>query len=271
MSDEIRFSIVVSEGPHDVESVGKLLRLKGFCEVRQFDGIPEELRAVIPSHYPVKDACGQLTRFVAHPAFLIRDHYWILLSGAGGAAKLGTNLRDLLSSFQKKYTDMALRGAAVLTDADEKTAPEARNALFQQLSDAFRDSGKFVFNPASPAEIKVYGGSKPFASYIFPDDQNAGTLEAILLEGAGRTYPELLKEAEKYVAYAKTLLYAKNLTSGSNGEKAVVGVIANALRPGKANQVSIHDDDWFTKESLTSLALHQALSEFIDTIIQWGR
>ena len=271
MSDDLRFSLVISEGPHDVEAAAKVLRLKKFQRARKLHEVPALLQAVIPRHYPSENKDGELCRIVAHPSFLFKENYWILLSNANGESNLGGNLDEILSPLSKQYVDTTLRGIAVLADADAKNADGKRRALFSQLSEAFADGGDLALDPAKPDRIRVFAHSRPFGMYIFPDCQSCGTLERVLLAGAQNTYPELLKEAEKYVAYAKTLLYAKNLTSGSNGEKAVVGVIANALRPGKANQVSIHDDDWFTKESLPSLALHQALSEFIDTIIQWGR
>ena len=35
MSDDLRFSLVISEGPHDVEAAAKVLRLKKFQRARK--------------------------------------------------------------------------------------------------------------------------------------------------------------------------------------------------------------------------------------------
>lgn len=105
--------------------------------------------------------------------------------------------------------------------------------------------------------------------YIFPDNHGEGTLEHILLQGAWQEYSDLLQEASDYVAYAKKLSYGKGLKN-FNGEKAVVGAIASVLKPGRASQASLHDDNWFSKDSLSNLSLHQSLSVFIDMIIGWA-
>ena len=267
MSDSIRFSVAVTEGVHDVMAIVKVLLLKGFEEITVVDQIPEPFHRIVQQRYPWQNDGQRLTWTVPHPSFLVKDDLWVLVSNAGGKTELGNNLKSLLAAFPKPFTDASLHSTALLADADQKTAPEKKRELLQQLADAFGDEDNFTFDPAAPKQIGRFGESKPFDVYIFPDDQGAGTLEEILLDGARQVYPELLAEAERYITYAKGLPYAKELHDNFNDQKALVGVIANVLRPGRANQTSIHDNKWFTKGSLASLPSHRALSIFIDSII----
>ena len=163
-----------------------------------------------------------------------------------------------------------LCGTAVLADADAKSASEKGTALFRQFIETFQDDEYFSLDPSIPEPLRLYGKITPFAMYIFPDNENSGTLEQILLDGARHRYPALLTEAEKYIACVEPLPDARKLAAGSNKDTAAVGVVSNVLRPGRANQVSIHDDDWFTAESLAALPSHRALSAFADMIISWG-
>lgn len=267
MSDNMRFSVAVSEGVHDVMAIVKVLTLKGFDEITTVSRIPEPFHQIIQQRYPWQNDGQKLTWVVSHPSFLVKDNHWILVSSAGGQTELADNLKSILAAFRKPFTDAALHSAAILADADQKTALEKRQELYRQLADAFADGDNFEFDPAMPKQIRRFGAVKPFDVYIFPDNQGPGTLEDILLDGARQAYPDLLAEAERYIAYAKGLPYTKELKNNFNDRKAVVGVIANALRPGKANQVSIHDNKWFTAKNLAALALHQNLSRFIDSAL----
>ena len=233
MSDDLRFSLVISEGPHDVEAAAKVLRLKKFQRARKLCEVPALLQAVIPRHYPSENKDGELCR--------IWTRY----------CPLSPNSRLIRRCEASQYW--------------QTRTPRMRAANAARSSHSCQRHSRTAATSRWTLQSRTRSGCSHTVGRL------ACTFSRTARAAAPWSASCLLKEAEKYVAYAKTLLYAKNLTSGSNGEKAVVGVIANALRPGKANQVSIHDDDWFTKESLTSLALHQALSEFIDTIIQWGR
>lgn len=267
MSGDLRFSVAVSEGVHDVMAIVRILSLKGFEEITTISQIPPPFHQLIRQQYPWRNKGQQLTWTVSHPSFLVKGGDWVLVSNAGGKSELAENLKSILATFPKSFTDAALYGAAILADADKKTALEKREELYDQLAEALADVDNFEFDPAAPKQMKRFGAVKPFDVYVFPDDQNRGTLEHILLDGARREYPDLLAKAEDYISFAKGLPCAKDLQDNFNDRKAVVGVIANALRPGKANQVSIHDNEWFTKGSLAALPLHQSLSRFIDSAL----
>ena len=265
MSDNTSFSVIVTEGVHDVMAIARILQLKGFREARHIKEIPDFLGNIIPKQYPFEGS--ELSRRVPYPSFFFREEYWILVSNAGGDSRLISNLKELLNTPHRKDIISRLRGAAVLADADAKTAMERRDELQNQLVEVFRTEDDFEFT--TPTQLTLYGKIKSFDMYIFPDNRNQGTLEHILLEGAQAEYPDLLRGANGYVTYAKGLSCGDTLKN-FNEEKAVVGAIVSVLKPGKAPQASFHDDNWITANSLLELPLHQSLSDFIETIIEWA-
>lgn len=268
MSDNSSFSVIVTEGVHDVVAIGKILRLKGFQEAKQIEEIPDFLENIIPKQYPFEGS--ELSRRVPYPSFFFCEDYWILVSNAGGDSKLMSNLKEILNTPLRKVIISKLRGAAVLADADTKTAEDRKIELQKQLIGEIVDGDDFAFDPSTPTQITMYEEVKHFDMYIFPDNQGEGTLEHILLEGAQVEYSDLLLGANGYIEYAKKLPCGKTLIN-FNKEKAVVGAIVSVLKPGKAPQTSFHDNNWFTSESLINLPLHQSLSEFIDMIIEWEK
>ena len=88
-----------------------------------------------------------------------------------------------------------------------------------------------------------------------------------MIDGGGLAYPDLLTKAKEYVAYAKTQSACVDTLKNFNGDKATVGVVSNMLRPGKANQVSIHDDNWITETSISAIPSHISFSAFLDTVL----
>lgn len=267
MSDDRSFSVVVAEGIHDVATVSRILSLKGFQEAKTLKEIPDFLADLIPKSYPFEGT--ELSRRVPFPSFFFRGEDWILVSGAGSDGTLAGNLKDILDTPRRMDIVSRFCGAAVLADADTKTAEKRRNEIQRQLIKALADTDDFQFDCSLPTQITLYGMAKPFMMYILPDDEHSGRLEQVLLQGAQKEYPELYAHACDYVESVKELPWV--VTSREFAEKkAVVGAITSVLRSGRASQASIRDDNWFTATSLSSLSLHKTLSDFIDTVIGWA-
>ena len=151
------------------------------------------------------------------------------------------------------------------TAMDDKP-PERRHAeVLAQIVQALESDQVIKMETPLAGSLMLYEYRFPLRLFFLPDNQNEGTLETLLLAGAERRYPDLQSGACTYLDMAKQS-YAQNL-KGFNELKATVGVIANVLRPGKANQVSIGDDDWLTQESIHEIPSHIAFSEFIDSLI----
>lgn len=99
---------------------------------------------------------------------------------------------------------------------------------------------------------------------MFPDNSRQGTLETVLLECAEISYPTLLTGANAYVDGVD--LSFKSAWGVSDKNKVVVGCIANVLRPGKANQVSIQDNDWICSSTLTLKSV-DSLNTFVKNLL----
>lgn len=105
----------------------------------------------------------------------------------------------------------------------------------------------------------------PLYTFVFPDNENEGNLENLLLQTAESVYPELFALASKYIEEASA--YQKKLKKDQNAKKAKVGCIANVMKPGKANQVSIADDDWISEKTLKECSMLAKLNEVLKTMI----
>ena len=264
MSDKIEpFLLVITEGVHDVNAIAKLFKLRGFTELKKYTDIPSGLIRMIPRQYP--SGSGQrLIRLVPHPTFLEQSGRYAAISNANGKEGLGQNLADLLLPLDEK-TLRGLAAIAVVADMDDKP-PERRQAeVLAQIVHALESDQVIKMETPLAGSLMLYEYRFPLRLFFLPDNQNDGTLETLLLAGAERRYPDLQSGACTYLDMAKQS-YAQNL-KGFNELKATVGVIANVLRPGKANQVSIGDDDWLTQESIHEIPSHIAFSEFIDSLI----
>lgn len=71
--------------------------------------------------------------------------------------------------------------------------------------------------------------------------------------------------AEKFVEEASEI--QNKLKKDQNAKKAKVGCITNAMKPGKANQVSIADDDWVSEATLRECEMLKRLDEAVGKFV----
>ncbi len=105
-----------------------------------------------------------------------------------------------------------------------------------------------------------------------PDNQNAGTLESLLIECAQHVYPNLLQSAISHVNTVPgdgTLVLEdrEDFNKPAGRDKAIVGTIASVLRPGKAVQVSLQDNRWLHEGAL-KLARVRAVQTFLIDLLE---
>lgn len=159
MSDNPLFSVIVSEGIHDVMAITKILMLKGFEEVTTVERIPAPFHGLINQKYPWQNEGQKLTWTVSHPSFLVRDNYWVLVSNAGGESELADNLKSILTLFPKPFTDAALRSTAILADADQKSAPKkSRNFSVNWLT---HSQTMIILNSTPPPRSRSGDSARP--------------------------------------------------------------------------------------------------------------
>ena len=71
--------------------------------------------------------------------------------------------------------------------------------------------------------------------------------------------------AKEYVSQASE--YQDILKKEQYAKKAEIGCIANAMKPGKANQVSIADNEWVSEKSLQTCVMLQKLNTVLKQMI----
>lgn len=262
MSDDLRYILILTEGPHDVAAISKVLGIRGYVEINVKDEIPEALQITIPTAYPFKEN-GWMDRGVPRPCFMKDqedENRYIVIKGVGGFDKIGEGLSDFLVALYRDAQQM-LQGIAIVADMDQDTPSKRQNRIRKQLRKA--EGLTAEMNAPLEGTVSIEENNYPLRLFFFPDSHTRGTLENLLLDGASVQYPDLHSNAVQYIDEAKKNYRLEN----SDDLKATVGVIANVLKPGKANQVSIQDNDWFTEKSLGNLPSHIPFAEFLDSLM----
>lgn len=106
----------------------------------------------------------------------------------------------------------------------------------------------------------------PLTVYVFPDGTTQGNLEDLFMRAAQISYPNELQLSLEYNDAVKE--FQKTLRSDSAYKKSVIGCIANTMRPGKANQVSIGQDEWVTEKTVKDVKGFHRLYKIITDVCE---
>jgi len=255
------------EGPHDVEFVGRLLRLDAGLERRRLKSEVDDYwvqARLIPEKYPFDKAGEDLLVRSPVPAFFEDETVSVAVHSAGGDTGLGRAVEETLATL--RLLDLPLPDAiGVVLDADVTQTPVER---FDTLAAKVRELGLSV--PGLPG--KTAPGPPTTGVFVLPDNRAQGTLEDILLECARKNYPDMAREAEALVASfsADRHLYSKDdlrdILKPAGRTKASVACVGSVLRPGKAIQVSIQDSRW-VDPATRPLPRVKALAEFLSDLL----
>lgn len=255
-----KLGYLVVEGPHDVEFAIRLIRSRVHLErVRDIKLLDETLQALVPDKFPHG---GDLLKRVPVPMFLQNDELAIAIHSAGGDSKIAACLEDTFLIIEPKE----FSAVGIILDSDSVIAPEARHKKLLQLVDSL--TVKFSSVPG-----ELYEGPPRTGIYVLPDNQAQGTLEDLLLECGVVAYPEQLSAAKAFVDGVLSACTGGDfsdlrLTAGRN--KAVVGVVAGLLKPGKAVQVSIQDNGWLKGKAL-QIERVEKVCNFLDELFDLKR
>lgn len=206
--------------------IGKITEVDGFWN------------RMIPRTYPHQD---DLLKRVPVPTFYQNDNLSVAIYSAGGEENIPIAFDSLVNVMVE-----GLSGVAVFFDSDEKMPEEKFNEMHQKLqlkieSDFLPIIEGVAFNQVKEAPIKC-------GLFVFPNNHEKGTLENLLLEGGNIAYLEFLIPAQRYLESIPSLHTEK--WNEAKKSKALFGVMANVLKPGSANQVTIQRDNWISKETI---------------------
>ena len=262
--------LFIVEGPHDIAAISKYLKLHDYKMIQLKEKVPSYWKDLIPKSYPLPD--GDILKRVPVPTFFKSksNDKTIAIYSAGSDNKIVPATNTTLTLLNLKDDALKeLRTVGIFCDADDKLAKERYTNLMLEFEKDLDIEFKSIIQNHSFGEVTQNQGHK-FGVYIFPDNSNQGVLEDLLLEGAQSNYLEVMNYAKDYANQieSENLDYIKtNNLIGSERKKMLVGVIANALKPGKANQVSIQDNHWINHNTLENNRIQSAFKNFLEKML----
>ncbi len=242
----MRHYLFVVEGAHDVAAISRVLRLLlGIKkEIRSKDELSKVWDKLIPNKFPFHQ--DHLERITPLPSFYQNEQVSIAIKVAGSDSKLFSTLDENLTTLSMEEKDK-LNGVLLFCDADDKEYSERLKNIIKQSKD--NDDLSFDLDVlVNQKVIKTAIKDIKCDFYIFPNNKTKGTLEHLLMQGANIVYKDLYEAATAYVSTVDSS-YKKDWSISSES-KVIIGCIANVFRPGKANQVSINDNQWIGKETI---------------------
>jgi hypothetical protein len=256
-------SLFVVEGPHDEAVLGRLLRERGLKSVTWLADLDPFWGRLVPRTFPHRD---DLRARVPVPSFYASETYSVGILAAVGIDNLVRTANTSLLLLPD-----GLSGLGLVLDSDDLEVTAAWEKLQESLKNGLPELklGEIAGSVNTQADGFRFGG------YVLPDNQRSGTLEAILLECAEVAYPTLLSAARAWIdaldPHDKRVFVnaeeRKDLIKPSGKDKAILGVIANVLRPGRAVQASIQDNRWLRDPECLKLPKVAALGAFVDAVI----
>lgn len=233
-----KYYYFIVEGVHDAAALRRFLKLFSIMSVTNIERIDPFWKRTIPTSFPHN---GDLQKRMPVPQFFQNDEISIAIQTAGGDSKIVDAFEGLWNIDYEK-----LSGLAIFCDADDKNAEQRFNDLTSYLIDHVEEEYQILFENLEFNRINE--NPMKFSIFVFPNNEDDGTLEKLLLEGGEVVYPHLLDEARKYVASIPEEY--KRHWRPSSESKVLFGVAANVLKPGKANQVSIQDNEWISSSTI---------------------
>lgn len=246
----MKYAYLVVEGPHDVEAIGRILKQHDFKRIENEGSLDDYWSSIIPRNFPID---GNLLRRVPVPTFFQQEGYSVAVHVAGGWNKISKTLRLTLLNLNTTADKNNLAAIGVFLDADKIPANECCKAMCDQISDVPEFS-----RIKKPGQVEII--DQRVGVFVFPNNDDVGTLENVLIECAEVVYPNLLSAASDYINSIDSSF--KERWGQSDESKVIVGCIANVLRPGKSNQVSIQDNEWIS-QSTEHISSVRKLNHFI--------
>jgi hypothetical protein len=263
------FALVV-EGSHDASFLGQLLKARGFEAINKLSGVPVEWRPLFPRQFPLDGE--NLDRIMRFPEVFVRGDISVGVITAGSDSQLIKTLRLVIDAIGGDQ----ISGVAVFIDIDSHDAKIRFQSVVRRMS-AMNDAaakegqpGYPIVVPAAPGVMEP--GSPAVGVYLFPDNATPGCLEDLLMECAHANHPEVASAGAALVADIDAKCPPgqsdlRALRSGMGRKKAIVGTIANLLRPGASVASSLSQTRWLADEAL-SVSSVKATDEFLGKMLK---
>jgi len=252
------------EGPHDLEFVGRFLKLHGLKRVQDKNQLAPFWTPLLPTTWPSPKGSTNLLKRVEVPVFFQNQDASVAIDSVTGDSRLLRSAINTRATVELPGGE-ALHAIGVVLDSDQDESAMAR---FTTIAKGLAAENL----PLATAPGQVVSGPPRLGIFVLPDNAAAGTLEDLLIECAEKQYPQLLASARTHVdsVEAEVPPYAKedlvDFLKPAGKRKAIVGSIGSVLRPGKAIQMSIQDNRWVDEEAL-ELPRMKVFREFVDALL----
>ncbi|MBC7973363.1 MAG: hypothetical protein H7138_00135 [Myxococcales bacterium] len=248
---------IATEGPHDVAFLAELLRPWGLQRLTRLNQVDAFWDRLIPKTFPHG---GDLLARVPVPIFFAGHDRLVALDSATGITNLTKRIEENLAVLDAN----ALPAIGVVLDADSQVSPVER---FHGLAEKLRKLGL----PIPERAGAVSEGDPRSGVFVMPDNASPGTLETLLEECAAENYASLSQSSKSYVdGIDQSVMSAqdlRDLQKPAGRQKAIISAMAAVLRPGRAIQVSLQDNQWVRGAAL-DLPRILSIREFLAKLLR---
>jgi hypothetical protein len=159
----LNYGYVVVEGPHDVEFVGRLLKLQGLRRITRLSDLDAFWAPILPRSWPIQD---DLARRVPVPVFFRSATHSVAVHSAIGDSRIAAAVQETLTVIGDANRFV---GIGAILDADSEDDPTQR---FERVRE-----GLNRFLPALPSRAGEVSGTEPrTGAFVVPDNAASGTL-----------------------------------------------------------------------------------------------
>lgn len=252
------------EGPHDLEFVGRFLKLHGLKRVQDKLKLDPFWIPLLPKSWPSPLGSTDLLKRVPVPVFFQSPDVSVAIDSVIGDSQLLRSTINTRGTVEQPGGE-ALHAIGVVLDSDEDEPALARFAKIAKGLAAEK-------LPLMTTPGQVVAGPPRLGIFVLPDNAAAGTLEDLLIECAEKQYPQLLASARTHVDSLKAEVppYEKSdlvdFLKPAGRKKAIVGSIGSVLRPGRAIQTSLQDNRWVDGDAL-ELPRVKMFRAFVDALL----
>lgn len=270
MNDVDHVVLLGVEGAHDVAFFGRILQKLDWSSIGDLRFVPKSLVGLIPRSYPQPSGRNKqnhrLDRVIRGlPEIFIKNDAAVVIGCAEGQDNLLKEIKGNVSML-----DDYPAAIGFVFDLDREHPVEQR---FMHLRDAIRALGA----PFDAAEkLTAPGGVTPsfprIGLHLFPDNQNPGALEEVLLSVAEQRLPTLHRAAINMVGSLRgdASPYAGPLHDDSKPQvksKTTASVIGACLTPTASLAVAVaKGDGWCDALDLDAPGVREAKA-FLDALL----
>jgi len=246
------WTIILCEGAHDQAALVSLAAVCGEWELMKEipRSLPKGLEPTIV--VPKQDKWGGWV-FQRQPAYLSRRNRVLVVRSLGSDNKvLGEAAIDFLGQIRPG-------AVGVVVDANDSGV--------DRRQESFRKRYKALYHHADDVRAGEVSGNKPrLGLWVAPNNKTNGKMDDILLKAAKRNHKELTGRGKRFITSLETIESGKWFPSRNNRNKAILGAVNQAVRPGASLAAALHGSNCWFDAGLAAVAPFKQLAAFVETL-----